>query len=141
MGKVAAGPNNGASASAEDDPSPKTGPGPLGTPVGDFKTSGRKPRSPNDGPAIPYKLSHQFSIGIESEFLLQGKEEATRSKSLQEFLVRMAALHNQKVSKDFPRMETQFQDDDWWPGQIDYDYWLLTEEYDIALPPERPSKC
>lgn len=69
-----------------------------------------------------------FYIGIESEFLIQGRCGETRRNNHTDFLVTMAALHNAKVGKQFARMETFYEDDDWCPGEKDFTYWILTEE-------------
>jgi hypothetical protein len=83
----------------------------------------------------------KYFIGIETEFLVQDPKKKEfpladrhgerRRNRFRQFLTNLASLHNQNVPEQYPRMETEFEDDDWWPGQEDYAHWILTDEDDL----------
>lgn len=73
----------------------------------------------------------KFNIGIETEFLVESRGESMRRSNVVAFMIDMARLHNEKVEQQYPRMETIFEDDDWFPGENDFKYWVLANENDL----------
>lgn len=53
----------------------------------------------------------------------------------------MASLYNKNVEERYPRMGTYLEDDDEMPGQRLHKYWILTEEKNLKLKPEKQNKC
>ena len=83
--------------------------------------------------AISHNQYPKFFIGIETEFLLQGRDANTDRGTLTGFLAAMTALYNAEVDSRYPRMGWQVADDDWWLRQKNFEYWILTEEENLIL--------
>ena len=100
-----------------------------------FRTSPTSRRGKGD------KIFPKYFIGIETEFLLQGRDAYTHRGNLMDCVVGMARLYNKSVEARYPRMDTLFREDDEIPGQKLHKYWILTEEKDLKLRPEDHNRC
>lgn len=100
-----------------------------------IKTSSPSRRGKDD------KTFPKYFIGIETEFLLQGRNAYTHRGNLIDCVVGMARLYNKSVEACYPRMDTYFKDDDEIPGRKLHKYWILTEEKDLKLRSEDRNRC
>ncbi|KAF7512358.1 hypothetical protein GJ744_001926 [Endocarpon pusillum] len=94
-----------------------------------YRTSSPSRRGKDD------KTFPRYFIGIETEFLLQGRNAYTHRGNLIDCVVGMARLYNKSVEACYPRMDT-YSDDDEIPGHNPHKYWILTEEKNLKLRPE-----
>jgi hypothetical protein len=86
---------------------------------------------------IPQNRFPKFFLGIETEMLLQARDEHTHRKDIISFLSTMAALHNEKVRDSCPKMDAKGEDDDIWMGQSDCSWWILMEEEKLMSSEEK----
>jgi hypothetical protein len=85
----------------------EAGPSISSSPLG--RESGRD--SERNGRAIRKPLilpDRNIGIGIETEFLLQGRDRWTREANIVDFTRKVAHLHNQEVREGFQRMFSEF---------------------------------
>jgi hypothetical protein len=112
-------------------------------PPGTFGAPGRIPKIPlpfRGRRKIPQNRFPKFFLGIETEMLLQARDEHTSRKDIISFLNTMAALHNEQVRDPSPKMDAKGEDDDIWMGQSDCSWWILMEE-DKLISAEEKLMC
>lgn len=70
----------------------------------------------------------KFFLGIETEFLLRGRDAVSQRSDIISFLTAMADRHNKTVQKPCAQMDAKGDDDDLWMGQLDCSWWIVMEE-------------
>lgn len=100
------------------------------------------PTSPRSS-ATGAKPVVDVSLGIETEFILEGRDDNTRREKVFEFICVMAALHNETVNRQCPRMEAHVQ----YEGKVfqrpksDFTTWVVEEEPSLIEYADNPGRC
>jgi hypothetical protein len=122
--------------------------------IPDWQVLGRRaeaaPASGRMPPYIPSKGSNRpepfvgFSVGIETEVILEPRAKMRRLLDMSEFLSIVAGLHDSTLDSRHPRMDAR---NDWYPNSIwdptddEFERWAVVEEPTILWVEDNPGRC